>query len=274
VIPSLSTRLAEAPGRKDAAVMPLADFAALARGLGYGALSMRASQVGIDSPPERVAEARATLDGAGLGVSMVTGTVSLAANDAQATAPLRHITPHLDLAQALGCPLVRVMIQREDDLPWAQRAADEAAEREIRLAHQTHVGTLLETVEEALDVVARVGRPNFGLTYEPSNLLICGSPYGPDAVRRLAPHVFNVYLQNWYPHPAGAMAIGTRRGTVRADQVPLDDRRGVDLGAVFGGLHAIGWRGYVTVHQTLLPGEDVDGAAARHLAAIRPYLTA
>jgi sugar phosphate isomerase/epimerase len=273
VIPALSTRLAEAPGRKDVSLLSLADFAALAEALGYAALSMRASQVSVDAPAERAAAARATLDGHGLRVSMVTGTVSLAANDAQATAPLRHITPHLDLAQALGCDLVRVMIQEEADLPWARRAADEAAERGIRLAHQTHVGTLLETVDEALDVVARVGRPGFGLTYEPSNLLICGSPYGPDAIRRLAPHVFNVYLQNWHRHPEGAMAVGTRRGPVRADQVPLDDRRGIDLDAVFAGLRAIDWRGYVTVHQALLPGEDVRTAAARHLAVIRPYLT-
>jgi sugar phosphate isomerase/epimerase len=273
VIPSLSTRLAEAPGRKDRALLPLDAFAALARELGYAALSVRASQIDVDAPPARRAAARAALDAHGVRASMVTGTVSLAANDAQATAPLRHITPHLDLARALGCPLVRVMIQREDDLPWARRAADEAAERGIRLAHQTHVGTLLETVDEALEAVARVGRPNFGLTYEPSNLLVCGAPYGPDAVRRLAPAIFNVYLQNWYPHPEGAMAIATRRGTVRADQVPLDDRRGIALDAVFDGLRAIGWRGYVTVHQVLLPGEDVREAAARHLAAIRPYLT-
>ncbi|HEX2515790.1 MAG TPA: sugar phosphate isomerase/epimerase [Chloroflexota bacterium] len=272
MIPSLSTRLAEPPGRKDAALLDLPAFGALARDLGYVALSMRASQVAIDSPPQRVTAARQALQGLGLAVSLVTGTVSLAANDAQATAPLRHITPHLDLAQGLGCTLVRVMLQREDDLPWARRAAAEAAERGLRLAHQTHVGTLLETVDEALDVVARVGHPAFGLTYEPSNLLVCDSPYGPEAIRRLAPHILNVYLQNWHRHPGGAMEVRTRGGLIRVDQVPLDDRRGIDLEAVFQGLRAIGWRGYVTVHQTLLPGEEVPDAAARHLAAIRPYL--
>ncbi len=265
--------MAEAPGRKDVAVLPLEAFARMAKELGYAALSMRASQLSIETPPERVAEARRLLESLGLRVSMITGTVSLAANDARATEPLRHITPHLDLAERLGCDLVRVMIQRDDDLPWAQRAADEAAERTIRLAHQTHVGTLCETVEAALDVVRRVGRPNFGLTYEPSNLLVCGSDYGRSALQRLAPHLFNVYLQNWYAHPAGAFVVQTNAGPVRVDQVPLDDRRGIDLDLVFEGLHAIGWHGYVTVHQVLLPSEDVREACARHFAALRPYLT-
>ena len=273
MIPSLSTRMAEVPGRKDLALLPLEAFAALAKELGYQALSMRASQLSIETPRERVAEARAALDRLGLRVSMVTGTVSLAANDARATEPLRHITPHLDLAEGLGCNLVRVMMQTEDDIPWAQRAADEAAERGIRLAHQTHVATLCETVESALDVATRVGRPNFGLTYEPSNLLVCGSDYESDGVRALSPHIFNVYLQNWYPHPGGAMAVRTNSGVVRVDQVPLDDKRGIDLDQVFDALRNMDWDGYVTVHQVLLEGQDLRTECARHLAAIRPYLT-
>jgi sugar phosphate isomerase/epimerase len=272
MIPSLSTRMAEVPGRKDQALLPLEDFARLARDLGYQALSMRASQLSVETPLDRVREAKAALDALGLRVSMVTGTVSLAANDAQAAAPLRHITPHLDLAAALGCDLVRVMMHSDDDIPWAQRAADEAAERGIRLAHQTHVATMCETVDAALGVVGRVHRPNFGLTYEPSNLLVCGSNYGPEALRRLAPHVFNVYLQNWYKHPGGQMAVRTNAGVIQVDQVPLDDRRGINLARVFDGLRAIDWQGFVTVHQVLLPGEDLRDACAGHLAAIRPYL--
>ena len=73
---------------------------------------------------------------------MVMGNVALAANNAQAPDCLRNITPHLDLADALGARLVRIMMQHEDDLPHARRAADEAAERGITLAHQTHWGTL------------------------------------------------------------------------------------------------------------------------------------
>lgn len=272
MIPALSTRLAEPPGRKDAALLPLGDFARLAKGLGYKALSMRASQLSVDTPKEEVAAARRELDTVGVAVSMVTGTVSLAANDARATEPLRSITPHLDLAERLGCRLVRVMLQREDDVPWARRAADEAGERGITLAHQTHIGTLFETVDSALDVLARISSPHFGVTYEASNLLVCGSAWGRGAVTRLAPHIVNVYLQNWWPHEHGALTLQLNRGPIKADQIALDDTRGVDYAEVFDALREIGWDGYVTVHQALMPGEDPANVAARHMDAVQRYL--
>jgi len=272
MIPSLSTRIAEVPGRKDRALMSLPELALMAKELGYQALSMRASQLSIQTPSEEVAAAKRSLDEAGIDVSMVTGTVSLAANDDQATEPLRNIGPHLDLAERLGCSLVRVMLQREEDIPWAHRAAQHAGERGIKLAHQTHVGTLLETADGALEVVRRVNSPHFGLTYEASNMLVCGGGYGPDVIRCLAPHILNVYLQNWHAHPGGALAIKTNAGVVHADQIPLDDTSGVDYAQVFDGLRQIGWAGYSTVHQTLLSGEDVREASARHLDAVRGYL--
>ncbi len=269
MIPALSTRLAEPPGRKDASLLALREFARLAKGLGYRALSMRASQVSIDTPGEEVARAKRTLDEFGLGVSMVTGTVSLAANDARAPEALRNITPHLDLAERLGGRLVRVMLQREEDIPHARRAADEAGERGMKLAHQTHIGTLFETVDAALDVLRRLDSPHFGVTYEPSNLLVCGSPWGREAIERLAPHIVNVYLQNWRLNDEGALTLQLNRGPILGDQIALDDARGVDYAEVFDGLRGIGWTGYVTVHQALQPGEEVAESAARHMAAVQ-----
>ena len=44
------------------------------------------------------------------------------------------------------------------------------------------------------------------------------------------------------------------------------------LDRVFDGLRRIGWSGYVTVHQALMPGQDVREEAARGITALRPYL--
>ena len=272
MIPALSTRLAEPPGRKDAALLPLGEFARLARGLGYRGLSVRASQVTVESSAEEVEAARRALDENDLAAVMVTGTVSLAANDDRATAPLRGIGPHLDLAERLGSRLVRVMLQREEDIAFAARAAAEAGERGMKLAHQTHIGTLCETVEATLEVVRKVGSPHFGITYEASNLLVCGSEWGREAVRRLAPHMVNVYLQNWRPHAGGALTLQLNGGPIRADQIALEDTSGVDYGEVFDALREIEWGGYVTVHQSLMPGETVGGAARAHMAAVRRFL--
>ena len=202
----------------------------------------------------------------------MTGMVSLAANDSRATEALRDITPHLDLAERLGCRLVRVMLQREEDVAWARRAAAEAGERGIRLAHQTHIGTLFETVESSLETLGRIGSPHFGVTYEASNLLVCGSEWGRDAVTRLAPHIVNVYLQNWWPHDGGALTLQLNRGPIKADQIALDDTRGVDYAEVFDALREIGWDGYVTVHQALMPGEDVGDTVRAHTIAMRRFM--
>src|SRR6185295_15451921 len=113
---SLSVRIAELENRKDHAFMPIEELAPLARAVGFEGLSMRASVVSVDSPPERVAEVRSVLDQAGLAVSMVTGDVPLAANRGDVVRILREPGPYVALAQALGCNLLRVMVRSDDEV--------------------------------------------------------------------------------------------------------------------------------------------------------------
>jgi sugar phosphate isomerase/epimerase len=203
---------------------------------------------------------------------MVTGDVALAANDAHAVDALRNITRYLDLAEQLRTRRLRVMMQSEADFPFARRAADEANERGMLLCHQTHQNTLFETVDETITAVKRINRRNFGVTYEPANLLICGDSYGPEQIKRLDDLVFNVYLQNFSVGPDGTTAQPTRRGLVRATPLPLGDKRGIDLDLVFEGLRAIGYAGWVTVHSALVPGFSVEQSARQYYETLRPYL--
>lgn len=268
---SLSVRIAESSSRKDIAEMPIEVLAPLARAAGFEALSMRASALSVESSPARMREVRRLLDGEGLGVSMVTGTVALAANSADAPSSLRDITPHLDLAERLGCGLVRVMLQSLDDIPYAQRAADAAAARGMKLVQQTHWGTLAETVDQALDLVAKIDRPNFGINFEPANLLACGVDCGPDAIARLAPHLSNFYFQNVRLNPAGDHCFRTRRrGDVRLDYVPLDDASGIALAPLIEALRRAGYDGWVTIHQPLRPGQSVQQAIAEAARVLGP----
>ena len=260
---SLSVRIAESSSRKDIAAMPLEQLAPLARAAGFEALSMRASAISVDASPARTKEVRNLLDREGLAVSMVTGNVALAANSSDAPSSLRDITPHLDLAERLGAELVRVMLQSPDDIPHAQRAADTAAERGLTLVQQTHWGTLCETIEQALDLVGKIDRANFGITFEPANLLACGSDYGVDAITRLAPHLSNFYFQNVRLNLAGEHCFRTRRrGDVRLDYVPLDDPTGIAPDPLIEALEKAGYDGWVTVHQPLRRGQSVKEAVA------------
>lgn len=267
---SLSVRIAELESRKDAAAVPIEELAPLARAAGFAGLSMRASVVSVASPAARVAEVRRLLDGLGLAVSMVTGDVPLAANSTDADRILRAPEPYFALAEALGCDLLRVMIRSDEEVALARRVCDLAIERGLRIAHQTHWRTLFESVEGALDVVRRIDRPNFGITFEPANLMVCGDEHGRAAVERLAPYLFNVYVQNLRIAPGGPVVWNTRtRGPVAAEYVPLDDRSGIDLAEIVGALRDVGYDGWFTVHQPLQPGQSVEDAvraSARALA--------
>ena len=263
---ALSVRVAESFANKRIADIALPELARLAKAAGFQALCMRASQVGVQSAPEQIAAARRVLDEVGLAVSMVTGDFAVPENGAEGPTCLRNITPYLDLAAALGSDLIRICMKSDADLPFAQRAADEAAERNIRLAHQSHTQSIFETVAGSLDILKRVGRPNFGLIYEPANLAQCGESYGVDTLRALQPYLFNVYVQNHAPDPAGDMPMMTwTRGQVMTRLRPLDEPGGIDFAQVFAGLRAIGYDGYVTCHQAfgkmLPPAEAAERSA-------------
>ena len=270
---SLSVRIGERYFAKREAALPLAALAEIAASSGYHALCMRASQIGIHTPRSEVAAAANLLRQRGIAVSMVTGDFPIPENTDEGPMALRNIAPYLDLADALGCDLLRVALRKEEDIVWAQRAADAARERNMRLAHQCHNRSLFERVDETLDVLRQIGRPNFGLTYEPANLECCGQPYGAETIKRFAPHIINVYLQNQRLDPAGKTIMKTWcRGDVPFDQIQLWDGTGIDFPGIMRALSEIGYEGYVTVHQASLgtPREDA-GKNADYLRSLTQF---
>lgn len=267
---SLSVRVAEAFRAKDKTSMTLGELIALARDHDYSALCLRASQAGVQTPPKQARQMSAQIREAGLAVSMVTGDLPIPKNDMHGPDCLRNITPYLDLADAFGSDLIRVCMKRDTDISWAQKASDEARERTIRLAHQSHCGSLFETVEGSLRVLGQVARPNFGIIYEPANWMIAGQDYGRETIRRLEPYLFNVYLQNHRLHLEGATSLCTWiRGRVPLDHIGLWESGGVDVDEVFAGLSGIGYDGYVTVHQAfadVMPVEEAVRQSSQYLA--------
>lgn len=247
---SLSVRIAEGFLSKEEATMDLASVASLAKEAGYQSVCMRASQIGIQTSPQEIAAAAATLKSHGLGVTMISGDFDIVHNNEHGPNCLRNIEPYLDLAESLGARMIRVALKTEDDIPHARRAADAAAERDIHLLHQCHIQSLFETVEGCVETLEAVNRPNFGLIYEAANLDECGQPYGGDSIRRLAPWIRNVYLQNLRLGPEGAVTLETWcRGPVSFDLIPIAEPGGVDFSSVFQGLQEIGYTGPISIHQ-------------------------
>eukprot|EP00913_Durusdinium_trenchii_P023395 g21973.t1 len=230
--------------------VPVRDLVAMAAELGYSTICMRASGAGVQTPRDERQRIRAEIEEAGLRVSMITADFDVPLNNEDGPNSLRAIGPSLDVAEDFGCDLIRVCLKKEEDVEHAKRAADLAAERDIRLAHQCHTTSLFEEVDPSVALLQRIGRDNFGLIYEPANLMLCGQPYDESALRKFKPYLMNVYVQNHVVDPAGPVELPTYcLGPRRFRHIALWEPGGVDYASVFAGLQAIGYNGTLTVHQ-------------------------
>lgn len=262
---SLSVRIVEAPC-KTKLFVPFEEVVSIARETGYQAICLRASAGGVQTPIARLKVMRKTVEEAGLFVSMVTADFNVPLNNSDGPNSLRNIGPSLDVAEAVGCDLVRVCLKRREDVPFARQAAIEASRRGIRLAHQCHTSSLFEEVGPMLDILAEIGQPNFGLIYEPANLLLNGQSYGLDTLEKLKPRLMNVYVQNHRLNPAGKEELPTFcRGNVRFDHLDPWTPGGVDFDVVTSALKQVGYRGTFTIHQAqgIQTADDARRFAAR-----------
>lgn len=261
---SLSVRVAESFSDKRRASMTMNEIVGLAKIHGYSAICVRASLAGIETPQEDVKDMALMIQQAGLAVSMVTGDFAVPQNGDDGSLCLRNITPYLDLAETLGTSLIRVCLKKEVDIGWAQRACDEARERNICLAHQSHIASLFETVDGSVAVLERLGRSNFGLIYEPANWMIVGEEYGSETIQRLQSRIFNVYVQNHRLNPKGTEGLPTwTQGVVHVDHIGIWQAGGVDFDRVFEALHQVGYCGFVTVHQAFEGVMSVEDAVSK-----------
>ena len=248
---SISARIAEGFLSKREPIMSLPDLVTVAKSAGYDGLCMRASQIGVHTPEVEVTNAAKSIHEAGLSVTMISGDFDIVYNNDEGPNCLRNITPYLDLAQELGAGMIRVCIKTEEDIAYAQRASDEAAERNLKLVHQCHIQSLFETVDQIFDRLKEINRNNFGLIYEAANLEECRQAYGADTIRRFGRKIFNVYLQNQRINKNGAVTLDTwSHGLVSFDLIDIPDDGGIRFVDVFEGLRDIGYDGVVTVHQS------------------------
>src|SRR4051812_34654835 len=104
---SLSVRIVEAPC-KTKLFIPFEELVSIASETGYQAICLRASAGGVDTPKSRLAEMRRRVEDAGLFVSMVTADFNVPLNNEHGPDSLRNIGPSLDVAEAVGCTLIRV----------------------------------------------------------------------------------------------------------------------------------------------------------------------
>ncbi|MAX21483.1 MAG: sugar phosphate isomerase/epimerase family protein [Pirellulaceae bacterium] len=266
---SVSVRIVEATCKTKLNV-PAEEFIEIVKQGGASAICMRASGAGVEASPEQLQTLASKIASANLPVTMVTADYDVPLNNAEGPNSLRNIRPSLDVAEAFDCDLIRVCMKNETDIAFARQAAELAAERGIRLAHQCHTSSLFEEVDQILDVLKEIDRDNFGIIYEPANLLLNGQDYGVETLQRLAPHIMNVYVQNHRLDPKGPEVLDTYcRGPVRFHHLYLWETGGVDFTQVFQGLRDIEYVGSFTIHQA--QGIETLEAATEYVKKCRRF---
>lgn len=266
---SVSVRIIEATCKTKLNV-PAEEFIEIVKQGGASAICMRASGAGVEASPEQLQTLASKIASANLPVTMVTADYDVPLNNAEGPNSLRNIRPSLDVAEAFDCDLIRVCMKNETDIAFARQAAELAAERGIRLAHQCHTSSLFEEVDQILDVLKEIDRDNFGIIYEPANLLLNGQDYGVETLQRLAPHIMNVYVQNHRLDPKGPEVLDTYcRGPVRFHHLYLWETGGVDFTQVFQGLRDIEYVGSFTIHQA--QGIETLEAATEYVKKCRRF---
>ena len=99
-------------------------------------------------------------------------------------------------------------------------------------------------------MLEQIDRRNFGLIYEPANLLLCGEQYGSVTLERIRPWLMNVYVQNHALDPDGPVELETWcLGPRRFHHIPIWEPGGVDFDSVMRGLSEVDYDGFFTVHQ-------------------------
>ena len=269
---SLSCRITEQSNNKEKSFFPINSLIKLALNNGFQGICLIPSVISTKSKNEDVNQIKKLFDLYDICVSMITSNIHLAKNDEYASNNLKNITSCLDLADILGTSLVRIMIKNNEDIVYAQKALDEAFERGIILTQQTHWGTLAETVDDTLFLIKKINRDNFAITFEPANLMACGSKYNVDSLKTLLPYVVNFYFQNIILDQDGKHVFKTNRnGNINISYVPLYDHRGISIQPLLSFLKEMNYKEWITVHQPLLEGQNIHEAIKEASNIFMPY---
>ena len=256
---SISSRITEQSNNKEKSFLSLDSFIKLASKNKFDGISLRPSMISTHSSKYLVNQAQELFKVNNIKVSMITSNIHLAKNDELASDILKNITPTLDLAEKLKTSLIRIMIKNSDDIFYAKKALDEAKERNLKLLQQTHWGTLAETLDETVTLIKTINRQNFGITFEPANLMACGSDFNNDALNQLLPHIENFYFQNIILDKKGKHIFPTiHNGDVKVKYVSLENSKGLNVFSFLDFLKEKKYDKWFTIHQPLLEDQTVE----------------
>ncbi|HEV8639128.1 MAG TPA: sugar phosphate isomerase/epimerase family protein [Chloroflexota bacterium] len=210
--------------------LPMREAAEVAARAGYTGLEIFGvpNHLPPDTDDARLRAYRRLFDGLGLRTvticSYAGGFAEL--GDAECRQEVDLFRRYLEMADALGCPMVRVWADklgrnlrtpRQDH--WLRAAhyvalcADHALDAGKRVLLENHLAMTI-SADMTLRLLRLVDRPNVVVNFDPGNMFLAGEPYGRAATLRLRPHVGNVQVKDGYMPASPPAAAGTADATL------------------------------------------------------------
>lgn len=240
-------------------------FLAFAKEAGYEGVELRYPQMPLETPAGEVARVRQQL--ADLGLTWVFGTVEGIGDPRLYERSVATMKQHV----AGGALFTRFTVAKPEQIPVAQRFADEAAAAGATLIMQLHSNTMTDNVDRALDTLRRLDRPNIKLAFDANHLLFDGDTRHVEAVERLFPHVATLSLQNYKHAPPAAPA--EERITINGKdyvRATPGDPDAIDFPAILRKFCDLGFDGWATVMCDTPPGQDPQQLARQWHAYLKP----
>lgn len=114
----------------------------------------------------------------------------------------RQMKHAIDLAAYFGTRTVRVVPgddraeNIETFVPWFKRSAGHAAEKSVFLCFENHGNGIAGMPESCVELSEKVGSPNFGILFEPGNLMLdTGTDYK-KALSAMKDHVRHIHVKD------------------------------------------------------------------------------
>lgn len=252
----------------------------LAANAGFDAVELmgRDPHLGPETSVEEAETLRDHLDDTGLDVvCLATYTGKYATremSDADRETELDTLGHYCDLALALDCDLVRhnpggPAEHHADDTDyeraarWLQRAADRAAEDDLRLAVEIHSTTIVESATAAVDLFERIGRENVCAIHDAGNMYISDAAYGTEGVAELGEWLGHLHVKDEVriadANAYAAFGIETTAGE-QVFRPCLLGTGGVDHAPLFAALRERGYDGAITAECHLPPHGALDAS--------------
>jgi len=135
-------------------------------------------------------------------------------------------------------------------------ALKRAEDRGVLLLVEPEPGLLIETVDQCVELCARVNSPAFGVNFDIGHLYCVGEPL-PEAVARLAPSTKHYHVEDI--------------AATRVHEHLIPGRGAIDFGPVFEAIRRTGYDSWITVE--LYPYvSDPDGAGAEALSFLSRFV--